>query len=78
VYESVTAYGFECQRVTFKQLDGKLWEIKFKAKSGGYRIGYVMTEGDTLVWLHAFKKTTQKTPPKDLELARKRMKEVLS
>jgi len=28
--------------------------------------------------LHAFKKTTQGTPPKNVELARKRLKEVLS
>ena len=78
IYEGILEHGFECQRVTFKQLDGKLWEIKFKVKSGGYRIGYVLSSGDTMVWLHAFKKTTQKTPTEDLELAFKRMKEVLS
>ncbi|HXL73865.1 MAG TPA: type II toxin-antitoxin system RelE/ParE family toxin [bacterium] len=31
-----------------------------------------------MIWLHAFKKTTQKTPKKDLRVAVKRMKEVLS
>jgi len=31
-----------------------------------------------MIWLHAFKKTTQKTPKNDLRLAIKRMKEVLS
>jgi phage-related protein len=36
-----------------------------------------MIESDTMVWLHAFKKKTQKTPASDLELAEKRMREVL-
>ena len=51
--------------------------IKFYSASGGYRIAYVVVETDTMVWLHAFKKKTQKTPTEDLELAEKRMKEAL-
>ena len=61
----------------FKHLRGKLWEIKFSAKGGGYRICYVMIEWDNMVWLHVFKKTTQKTPSGDLAIAEQRMKEVL-
>jgi phage-related protein len=51
--------------------------VKFNTPSGGYRVAYVVVEADTMVWLHAFKKTTQKTPTGDLEIAEKRMKEVL-
>ncbi len=51
--------------------------MKFNAPSGGYRIAYVVAESNTMIWLHVFKKTTQKTPLNDLELAEKRMKEVL-
>jgi len=58
-------------------LRGKLWEIKFKSKGGGYRVIYVMVEQDSMLWLHAFKKDSQKTPPEELELAERRMKEVL-
>jgi phage-related protein len=36
-----------------------------------------MIESDTMVWLHAFKKKNQKRPTIDLELAEKRMREVL-
>ena len=61
----------------FRQLRGKLWEIKFNSPSGSYRIAYVVVDGDTMVWLHVFKKKTQKTPLDDLEIAEKRMKEVL-
>lgn len=77
VYTGIREYGLSCPRVTFKPLRGKLWEVKFSAKGGGYRICYVMVDGDNMIWLHAFKKTTQKTPVNDLALAEKRMKEVL-
>jgi phage-related protein len=36
-----------------------------------------MLERELMVWLHAFKKKAQKTPFRELEIARKRMKEVL-
>lgn len=77
VFEGVEKYGLGCPRVHFRQLCGKLWEIKFNSSSGGFRIAYVMVAGETMVWLHAFKKQTQKTPKDDLELAEKRMREVL-
>lgn len=77
VFEGIERFGFDCPRVRFRQLRGKLWEIKFSAPSGGFRIAYVMMEGDTMVWLHAFKKTTQRTPLIDLDIAEKRMREVL-
>jgi len=78
VYDGIKKYGLECPRVEFKQLSGKLWEIKFTSKGGKYRIAYVVVVGDKMVWLHAFKKKTQKTPKNDLEIAEKRMKEVFS
>ena len=78
VFEGIEEYGFGCPRVQLKSLRGKLWEIKFNAPSGGYRIAYVVVEADQMVWLHAFKKKTQKTPVADLELAEKRMMEVLA
>ena len=78
VFDGVLKHGFDCPRVKFRHLTGKLWEIKFKGEGGGYRIAYFLVEKDWMVWLHAFKKTTQKTPKNDLDLAEKRMSEVLS
>lgn len=77
VYEGVEQFGFDCPRVQFRQLSGKLWEIKFAAPGGGYRIAYVVIDREQMVWLHAFKKKTQKTPGGDLKIAEKRMGEVL-
>lgn len=77
VHKGITEFGLNCPRVTFRQLRGKLWEIKFSSTGGGYRICYVMMNDNQMVWLHVFKKTTQKTPMHDLELAERRMKEII-
>jgi phage-related protein len=79
VIKGVQKYGFEFEPVEFKHLRGKLWEIKFRARGGGYRVIYVVVEKDLMLWLHAIKKDSQKTPPEDLDLdlAERRMKEVL-
>lgn len=71
-------FGLAYSRVQFKPLRGKLWEVKFSAPGGGYRMAYVLIQADQMVILHAFKKSGQKTPLKDLELAEKRMKEVIN
>lgn len=78
VFDGIRKYGFDCPRVKFRHLAGKLWEIKFKGEGGGFRIAYFLVEKDRMVWLHVFRKTTQRTPRNDLELAEKRMAEVLS
>ena len=77
VIQEVEAHGLSAVRMVFKPIEGKLWEIKFKSENSGYRVFYVMLEKDLMVWLHAFSKKTQKTPQKELEVARKRLKEVL-
>ena len=77
VIVGIEELGLAYSRVTFKRLRGKLWEIKFSAPGGGFRMAYVLVEAEEMVILHAFRKTTQKTPQKDLDLAEKRMKEVL-
>lgn len=51
-------------------------EIRIKEASGQYRIIYVAKFADAVHVLHAFQKKTQKTSGKDLDLARKRYKEI--
>ncbi len=52
-------------------------ELRFRDHSGVYRVIYVLLGGGTIYLLHAFKKKTQQTPKYNLEVARKRLKEVL-
>ena len=77
VLEDVENNGFAAKGAQFRQLQGKLWEIKIKAPSGGYRFLYATLDKDNLIILHGFKKKTQKTPKKEMEIAIKRLKEWL-
>jgi len=61
-------------RVRFRQIEGKLWEIKI----GSHRVFYVMIDGEEMVLLHAYKKQQQKLPIKERETALRRLKELLS
>jgi len=69
--------GFNAKGCQFRQLEGKLWEVKIKSFSGGYRFLYVTIQINLLFILHAFKKKTQKTPKNELYTARKRLREIL-
>jgi phage-related protein len=75
--ESIELLGFDTPRVDFRHIEGKLWEIKIRTASGGYRIFYVAIQSRTLVLLHAYKKQSQKAPDKEIKIAIKRLKEVL-
>ncbi len=57
-------------------LGSGLFEIRTKGKEGIGRSLYCMAKGKEIVILHSFIKKTQKTPKKDFDLAKKRMKEV--
>lgn len=52
-------------------------ELRLKDRSGIYRVIYVFL-GQADIWLlHGFKKKTQSTPKQNIELAQKRLKELL-
>lgn len=59
-----------------KHVDGPIWELRIKFSSNIYRIFYfICTSNDgneKLVLLHGFVKKTRKTPPSEIELAKKR------
>ena len=52
-----------------------LLELRLKSREGIGRVFYCTLVGRKIVMLHQFVKKTDKTPPKELALARKRMKE---
>jgi phage-related protein len=51
-------------------------EIRIRDKSGQFRVIYVAKFKDAVHVLHAFQKKTQKTSKTDIELAKKRYKEI--
>ena len=50
-------------------------EIRIRA-GGVYRVIYLATRPEGIYVLHCFQKKTQKTTPRDLELARQRYKQI--
>lgn len=59
-----------------KHLEGKLWELRVIAASGIARSIYVTMTGRRVILLRAFVKKSQKTPQRDLDVARERLKDV--
>jgi phage-related protein len=59
-----------------RSLGAGLWEVRSQLSGGRIaRIIFCVHQG-RMVLLHGFMKKTQKTPPREIELAAKRMKEI--
>jgi phage-related protein len=70
--------GFEgLPRDAVKHLEDKLWELRMLGKDGISRAIYVTAAGRRVVVVRVFIKKTQKTPGRELKLARARAKEVV-
>lgn len=57
-----------------KHLDGRLWEMRLKGRSGISRALYVAAVGRRVVIVRVFVKRTEKTPRREIELALTRAK----
>jgi phage-related protein len=57
-------------------LTGRLWEMRMKGRAGISRALYVVGRGRKVVVVRVFVKKTQKTPPREIDIALKRAKEV--
>jgi phage-related protein len=77
IVQMIEAWGIERMREPHvKHLDGRLWEMRMTGRDGIARAIYVVAAGRRVVVVRAFIKKTQKTPQSELELARRRAKEV--
>jgi phage-related protein len=69
-------YGWPTGMPLCRSLGGGLWEVRSSLTHGRIaRVIFCASDG-SMVLLHGFVKKTQKTPQPDLELARKRQKEI--
>lgn len=64
-------------RDSVKHLEGKLWELRITGRDGISRAIYVTATGRRVIVVRVFIKKTQKTPSRELDLARQRAKEIL-
>ena len=58
-----------------RAMGASLFEMRLKSQVGIGRVFYCTSVARQIVMLHQFVKKTDKTPPKELAIARKRMKE---
>ena len=69
-------FGWPVGMPLCRSLGGGLWEVRSTLPSHRIaRVIFCAAQG-RMVLLHGFVKKSQKTPPPDLELARKRQKEI--
>ena len=74
--ELIEAHGANLGSPHTEPMGDGLFEIRAKAKEGIGRALFCYMKGKHIYMLHAFVKKSQKTPKKDINLAKTRMKEV--
>ena len=66
-------FGWPIGMPVVRKLEPGLWEVRSHVRDGIARTLFTV-RGDMMVLLHGFVKKSTKTPPDDLETARRRMK----
>ena len=74
--DKMEIYGPDLGMPHTRAMGEGLFELRLKAAEGIARVLYCTMVGRRILILHQFTKKTKKTPPKELALARRRMKEV--
>jgi len=74
--DRMEVYGPDLGMPHTQAMGGGLFELRLKATEGIARVLYCTMIGKRIMILHQFTKKTKKTPPKELGIARRRMKEV--
>lgn len=78
ILELMTEHGPDLGVPHTKAMGGGLFEIRARGHEGIGRAFYCTITGKQIVILHAFVKKTQKTPPRELSIARTRQREVMT
>jgi len=60
-----------------KSLDRGLFELRVKSKEGIVRVFFCTKVGKKIIMLHHYIKKTQKTPKREMKIAKTRMNEVM-
>ena len=73
--ERMEIYGPDLGMPHTRAMGDGLFELRLKAAEGIARVFYCTVVNRKIVVLHSFVKKTDKTPPREFEVARRRMKE---
>lgn len=70
--EQLRVRNVQARELLVRHLAGDLWELREESQTNIYRVVYFFFTGRRIVFLHGFQKKTQKTPRKELEVAKRR------
>ncbi|MBU2644586.1 type II toxin-antitoxin system RelE/ParE family toxin [bacterium] len=76
ILEMIEEYGPALGKPHTSPMGDGLFEVRAKGKEGIGRSLFCSVKGKEVVILHSFIKKSQRTSKKELDLARKRMKEI--
>ena len=76
IFEMIEEFGPALGKPHTAPMGNGLFEIRAKGKEGIGRAFFCGVKGQEIVILHSFIKKTQRTPKKELEKARRRLKEL--
>lgn len=74
--EMLMGFGANLGMPHTRAMGDGLFELRVKGKEGIARVFYCTVIGQQIVMLHSFVKKTEKTPRRELEIARRRQREV--
>jgi phage-related protein len=74
--ERMIAFGPDLGMPHTRAMGDGLFELRMKSKEGIGRAFFCYRQNRRIVMLHAFIKKSEKTPPKELKIARERMREI--
>jgi len=76
--DDLAEFGLTPRGDKLKQLQGRLWELRFRGDQIQFRFIYFAHIGRSIVILHGFVKKTGKTPKRELEISRRRLQDYLA
>lgn len=72
--EQLRARNISAREPLVKHIEGKLYELRIDSERNAYRVLYFTFAGRRIILLHGFQKKTQKTPQREIAVARSRMR----
>lgn len=69
-------FGLDLRLPHSRSMGGGLFELRPRGREGIARVFYCMREGRRIIMLHSYLKKTTETPKRELDIARRRQREI--
>lgn len=76
--EQLRVRNVQAREPLVRHLEGDLWELREESSTNIYRMIYVFLTGRRIILLHGFQKKSQRTPRREIEMAKRRYLQLLA